>query len=328
MKINWFYILIAFLFVGMLFISLRFFKGSSDSTVGITYAKEYKITSEKSALVKSVRVVPGQQIRAGELLIELQSNGLEIDIEKITNRIAVLKSEQVEKSKLVQSEIELITAQNSIELQEIDSEIAQLKSEMNLNQYLTKEFTTLDTVIDEARSPQLLKVNSLAEQKKMRNQARDIKIKDILLENTTEQSILKNQIGLFERELELMVDEKKALTKIASADGVVESVLIKSGEQVDAFTPLLSINPKHPTTVIAYLIGKNEENLPVGAVVEVASYAYRNTKVSGTVIGYGSVVQLPEILQKSTAVNAFGREVFIEITSHNVFAAGEKVLIR
>lgn len=328
MRINWFYILIAFLFVGMLFISLRFFKGSSDSTVGITYAKEYKITSEKSALVKSVRVVPGQQIRAGELLIELQSNGLEIDIEKITNRIAVLKSEQVEKSKLVQSEIELITAQNSIELQEIDSEIAQLKSEMNLNQYLTKEFTTLDTVIDEARSPQLLKVNSLAEQKKMRNQARDIKIKDILLENTTEQSILKNQIGLFERELELMVDEKKALTKIASADGVVESVLIKSGEQVDAFTPLLSINPKHPTTVIGYLIGKNEENLPVGAVVEVASYAYRNTKVSGTVIGYGSVVQLPEILQKSTAVNAFGREVFIEITSHNVFAAGEKVLIR
>ncbi len=328
MRINWFYILIAFLFVGMLFISLRFFKGSSDSTVGITYAKEYKITSEKSALVKSVRVVPGQQIRAGELLIELQSNGLEIDIEKITNRIAVLKSEQVEKSKLVQSEIELITAQNSIELQEIDSEIAQLKSEMNLNQYLTKEFTTLDTVIDEARSPQLLKVNSLAEQKKMRNQARDIKIKDILLENTTEQSILKNQIGLFERELELMVDEKKALTKIASADGVVESVLIKSGEQVDAFSPLLSINPKHPTTVIGYLIGKNEENLPVGAVVEVASYAYRNTKVSGTVIGYGSVVQLPEILQKSTAVNAFGREVFIEITSHNVFAAGEKVLIR
>ncbi len=328
MRINWFYILIAFLFVGMLFISLRFFKGSSDSTVGITYAKEYKITSEKSALVKSVRVVPGQQIRAGELLIELQSNGLEIDIEKITNRIAVLKSEQVEKSKLVQSEIELITAQNSIELQEIDSEIAQLKSEMNLNQYLTKEFTTLDTVIDEARSPQLLKVNSLAEQKKMRNQARDIKIKDILLENTTEQSILKNQIGLFERELELMVDEKKALTKIASADGVVESVLIKSGEQVDAFTPLLSINPKHPTTVIGYLIGKNEENLPVGAVVGVASYAYRNTKVSGTVIGYGSVVQLPEILQKSTAVNAFGREVFIEITSHNVFAAGEKVLIR
>ena len=328
MRINWFYILIAFLFVGMLFISLRFFKGSSDSTVGITYAKEYKITSEKSALVKSVRVVPGQQIRAGELLIELQSNGLEIDIEKITNRIAVLKSEQVEKSKLVRSEIELITAQNSIELQEIDSEIAQLKSEMNLNQYLTKEFTTLDTVIDEARSPQLLKVNSLAEQKKMRNQARDIKIKDILLENTTEQSILKNQIGLFERELELMVDEKKALTKIASADGVVESVLIKSGEQVDAFSPLLSINPKHPTTVIGYLIGKNEENLPVGAVVEVASYAYRNTKVSGTVIGYGSVVQLPEILQKSTAVNAFGREVFIEITSHNVFAAGEKVLIR
>ena len=134
--------------MGMLFISSFFFKGSSNSTVGITYAKEYKITSEKSALVKSIRVVPGQQIKEGDLLVELQSNGLEIEIEKMTNRIAVLKSEQIEKSKLVQYEIELIKAQNSIEVEDIDSDIAQLKSQMSLNQVLTKEFTTLDTTID------------------------------------------------------------------------------------------------------------------------------------------------------------------------------------
>jgi HlyD family secretion protein len=46
------------------------------------------------------------------------------------------------------------------------------------------------------------------------------------------------------------------------------------------------------------------------------------------VIGYGSVAELPEILQKSTAVKAFGREIFIEIGLENNFANGEKVLIR
>ena len=328
MKVNWFYVLIGFLFVGMLFISSRYFKGSSDSTVGITYSKEYKISCEKSAFVKSIHVVPGQQIKAGELLVELQSSGLEIEIEKLTNHIVVLKSDQIEKSKLVQYEIELITAQNSIALEEIESEIAQLKSEININQHLTKEFTNIDTAINKARSPQTLKVNSLFEQKKKRNLARDIKIKDLFLENATEQSLLKNQIGLHERELELLMIERKSLTKVASSDGVIGNVMIKSGEQVSAYSPLISVSPRHPTTVVGYLIGKNEINLPIGAKVEIVSYAYRNSKVQGSVIGYGSVVQLPEILQKSTAVNAFGREVFIEISAENVFATGEKVLIR
>jgi HlyD family secretion protein len=327
MRLNWFYVLIGLLFIGLLFISFRFFRGSRNSTVGVTYAKEYKITSEKSALVKSIRVVPGQQIKAGELLIELQSRDLEIELEKMTNHIAVLKSEQVEKSKLVQYQIELIRAQNSIEIEEIDSEIDQLKSQMSLNQDLTKEFTNIDIAIDEKRSPQLLKVNSLLEQKKRHDVARDIRIKDILLENDTEQSLLKNQISLLERELALLVSERESLTKVASSDGVVESVLIKSGEQVSAFSPMLTVNPKHPTTVIGYLMGKNETNLPIGKEVEVVSYEFRNGKVAGTVIGYGSVVQLPEILQKSTAVTAFGREVFIEIPIENLFATGEKVLI-
>jgi HlyD family secretion protein len=46
------------------------------------------------------------------------------------------------------------------------------------------------------------------------------------------------------------------------------------------------------------------------------------------VIGYGSVVQLPLILQKSTAVTGFGREFFVEMDGQNEFATGERVLIR
>jgi HlyD family secretion protein len=159
-------------------------------------------------------------------------------------------------------------------------------------------------------------------------QAMAIKIEDIIQENTTEQSLLVNQIQLLERELDLLNEEKKKLSKYASADGVVENVYVKDGEQVDAFTPLLSINPIRPSTVVGYMVGKKINIPEIGSTVSVSSYDQRSLSVSGKVIGYGSVSELPEILQKSTAVKAFGREVFIEIGLENDFANGEKVLIR
>ncbi len=113
------------------------------------------------------------------------------------------------------------------------------------------------------------------------------------------------------------------------ADGVIENVFVKDGEQVSSYTPLLSVTPLRPTTVIGYLVGTKTKEYEVGATVSVKAYGSPSANpVPGKVIGYGSVSELPEILQKSTAVKAFGREVFIEVSSDNEFANGQKVLIR
>lgn len=327
---NWFYGFVGLMFLGMLYISGRFFKGSGNSSIGITQAKEYKINSEKSSLVKTVHVVPGRQVKAGDVLVELTSNELEIDIDKLSNRITVLKSEQLEKSKLVESEIAYVKAEHSITIEEIDTDIEQIKSRIELNRNLTREFTTGNdtTSVSLSQNPQQTKLKSLQQQKLKHSRAMDIKIEDIRQENTTEQSLLVNQIRLLERELELLLEEKKKLSKFATTDGVVENVYVKDGEQVDSFTPLLSVNPVRPSTVVGYLVGKKFNIPPIGSAVTVSSYDHRSVSVGGKVIGYGSVSELPEILQKSTAVKAFGREIFIEIALENNFANGEKVLIR
>jgi HlyD family secretion protein len=80
--------------------------------------------------------------------------------------------------------------------------------------------------------------------------------------------------------------------------------------------------------VVAYLVGKNAAEYPIGVSVSVSSYDQRRNTVSGKVIGYGSVSELPEILQKSTATKAFGQQVFIEVPVDNFLSNGEKVLIR
>ncbi|MBK5277731.1 MAG: hypothetical protein JJE09_02595 [Bacteroidia bacterium] len=325
MRTNWFYVLIGVFLIAMLWISQRYFTGSANSSVGIAYSKEYKINVEKPSQVKRVAVVPGQLVKEGDLLVELISPTLEVDIDKLNNRITTLKSEQIEKAKLAKSEVAYIKAEQGMEVEKITTEITQKENELVLNQNLTKEFTNKKK--GESLTPLEQTIKSLKQQRAQQEVVIDIRLKDILLKSETEQLILTNQISLLEREMNLFLSERKNLTKYAANHGVVENIYVKETEQVDAYSALMSVSPTHPTSVIGYLIGKKNQ-LIVGAMVNVRSFDDRQLVVPGKVIGYGSIVPLPEILQKSTAVKAFGREVFIEITGDNFFASGERVLIR
>ncbi|GAA0877191.1 hypothetical protein GCM10009119_01590 [Algoriphagus jejuensis] len=323
---NWFYNLIALMLVAMLYISGRYFKGSGEASIGVAQTSEYKVNSEKSALVKSIHVVPGMEVKEGELLVELTSEALEMDIAKLINRIAVHQSDLSEKAKLASAEISYIKAESEIKLEELEAEILELESELQMNEALTKSFVTEKEAGE--NSPMSIKIRSLKLQKQMHLDARGIRIQDVTQESATEQHLLRNQIELLESELKLLQTEKSKLSKYAIAPGVVKNVYVKPGEQVDSFSPLLEINPLHPTTVVAYLVGKKTVEFPVGKPVSVSSYDQRRNTVAGKVIGYGSVNELPDILQKSTANQAFGQQVFIEIPEENTFFNGEKVLIR
>lgn len=118
------------------------------------------------------------------------------------------------------------------------------------------------------------------------------------------------------------------MNKYALFDGVIDNVNIKPGEQVEAYTSLLSINPLHPTTVVGYLVGSKDRNRELGDVVTIRSTEQADIEMEGKIIGFGSITELPEILQKSTAVKAFGLEVFIEISERNDLPVGEKVMIK
>lgn len=325
MRFNWFYVLVAVVFLAMLFVSFRYFRGSRSSTVGVTYAREFKVNSEKAAFVSSIDVVPGQQVKKGDLLVELSSAELELEIEKIVSRINVLKSEKYEKAKRHNTTLQLLKADHSLEIEQLRSEIAQMENEIRLNKSLMKQFAR-DSSSNQVNSSDL-KLRSLKQQEARQSQTVEVKVEDMLEQHQLDQKLLQNQIVLLENELALINREKAALSKFATEDGVIADIYVRRGEQVEAFTPLVSIDAVHPSTVVAYQIGE-KNNLSVGGTVQVMSYGRRNILVEGKIVGFGAVVQLPEILQKATAIKAFGREVFIDIDENNELATGEKVLVR
>jgi multidrug resistance efflux pump len=324
MRFNWFFVFIGLFLIGMLAINVKFFRGTGHASVGVTYSKGYRINADRSALVKTIAVVPGQQVKVGDVLVELTSFNLELELDRLQNRITTLKSERAEKSKLAKSEIAYIKADQGIEIEKLNVAIIQTESELALNKKLSNEFSEQEL---NENNPLRQKIEALKLQRMRYEEAIRIKIADILQETSTEEYLLDNQVRLLEQEREMHLAEKNNLRKVAIVDGVVESIFVKPGEQVDAYSELLSVNPVHPTTVVGYLVGKKNA-LPVGADVVVKSYENQNMTTPGKVIGYGSVVPLPEILQKSTAVTGFGREFFVEISAQNSFANGERVLIR
>jgi len=324
MRFNWFYIFVLLFFAGMLMVNIKYFQSSGNSSVGVTYSKGFKINADKSAQVKSVLVVPGQQVKAGDVLIELTSFNLDLELNKLQNKIVTLKSERMEKVKLANAEIAYMKAEFGIEIEKLNLSIAQAESELSLNKKLTGEFSQQKA---DDENPLRQKIEALKVQRGKYEESIKIKTQDILQETATEEHLLDNQVLLLEQERDMLMADKGNLRKLATTEGVVENVYVKAGEQVDAYTALLSINPVHPTTVVGYLVGK-KSTLPVGASVTVRSYENGQITSPGKIIGYGSVVQLPLILQKSTAVTGFGREFFIEIDGQNEFSNGERVLIR
>ncbi len=326
MKTTAFYVLIVVLFVLMLFVSFKYFRGSAYSSVGVTVARPHTITSDRTATVTGIFVTPGQQVKKGDRLITLTSTPLDVEIDRLENRMEGLRAERRQKVKITESEIAFIQAQLDIELEEIESVIVRTEAELELNKRLVQQYSSqADRNI--SATPLEEKIKSLKRQLVMRKEARNIRMRDVQQRNQLELQLLDDQISLLQRELDILMAEKTRLTKYAAADGVIDHVDVKQEQQVEPSAPLLSVNPVNPTMVIGYLVGRKEA-MPVGTAVHVKSVDFNHTLVPGKVIGYGSVVPLPDILQKSMAVKAFGREIFIELNEGNNFAVGEKVLIQ
>ena len=328
-KMNSFYIIVAVLFVSLLTVNNRYFKGSS-SFLGITYSKDYKINAEKSAVIDGVYVVPGQTVQPGDLLVELTSQELSLEIQKLEKEVELLKSEKLEKQKLLESEIKLLESEKRIIRNDTESEVSFIQNKIDLNRSLTNKIldNSSSTISKDSLTALELKIRSIQAKGILEIEAVDIKEQDLRQDHGFDQSQIQAKIDLAQQELDWKLQEEERLNKYATFAGVIENVYVKDGEQIESFTSVVSINPLHPTSAVGYLVGKKDRDKSLGDAVRISSLEHKELTATGRIIGFGSVVELPEILQKSTAVKAFGLEVFIEIPEQNALPVGEKIIIK
>ncbi len=325
-KYRIFYIVVGVLFFSLLYFNSVFFKGSKKY-LGLTVAKEHKISSERSVTVSRVHTFPGQTVKKGQLLIELQSNSLDFELAKIEKKIEALASERAIKAKLIDSEVAHIRAQNGIKIEELTSDIRLIEEESALNLRLVERLNAPNQFSPKNESLAEMKIRSLKEKKRLSEKAMEIEIQDLIQKHSAEQELLQSNLTLMQNEKLLLTQEKSRLSKYAPMAGVIENVYVKENEEVQAYSQLISVNPLVPTSVTAYIVGKKQRPTELGKEVIIALHDRRHLTTKGTIVGVGAITALPEMLQKSTAVVTYGLEVFIQIEPSSDFATGEKVVI-
>jgi len=324
-KVNSFYVFIFLAFASLMTVNSFYFKGSS-SFLGVTYSKAYKINAEKSGIIKNLFVVPGQEVQKGDKLIEVESPQLNLDIQKLSKEIELFKSEKREKKALLDSKIKLLESEKSILKGEIENDIRLIQNEIDLNNKLTR--TISKDVSTDSLTALKLQIKSIREKGNLELQGLDIRILDLKQEDEFDQSQIQSKIELANEELEWKLREERRLNKFATFSGVIENVYVKEGEEVEAFTSLVSINPKHPTSVVGYLVGKKERDRELGEIVTVKSLEQPNLQIQGKIIGFGAVVELPQIMEKDNSLTTFGLEIFIEIPEDNPLVVGEQIIVK
>jgi multidrug resistance efflux pump len=327
-KINILYWLIfPALIYGIIKISQNF-SHQADTFYGFAENKETQITLEHPLAVNRIAVTPGQFVKKGDLLMEVTRTELDLKMSDVVHNISELEARNHINRAELQSNINRLKAQRTSKVSDIQSRIQAIEAEMALNGLLVKDLNSIK--ISETATisnPNTLKINALKEELRLVVQPLDIEIQhfehELQAANPMQEEInrLKNQQVFFN-------NEQKKLKINAPSDGLVGFIPCKEGENISAFTTLISFYEQSPNLVIGYVHESLVIQVKVGDSLNVVSSLHPMEMCRGKITGLGyRIVEIPERLRKIPEVKTYGREVLISIPKVNQFLQKETVVL-
>lgn len=303
-------------------------KSESAFFYGFAENKHTEINHIQDVQVNKIHVTNGQQVKKGDLLIELLDNNLSYKIDGLKlEKESVTANQRNEYTKL-QVEIEELIAKRNLEIADVSGRIVELEKSIAINKSLYEGLKTIQKRNKEYTSLESEKLIFFKERLNKLTQNRDSEVaqKKRILNTLSSPSKIKRDI--IDSEISQYDDVQQRLSIYAPFDGLVGLIQCKEGENISAFTSLMDLYKHNPTQVRGYVHESMILKVQVGDKLEVASTLHPDVNVEGEVIGLGSrIIEIPERLRKMPEVRTYGREVLIEIPSENQFLQKEKVML-
>jgi multidrug resistance efflux pump len=263
---------------------------------GIVDTTETVVSAELPVEIRNMRVNPGQIVREGDTLVELESAELERNIAELRRNLSQVR------------------ASRQAEDREIQAKVSELEAQYRLNRSLLSQVRGSEGG------------NSKAQGGEEKDDASPLQAAIVGLKGMLAREGVAT--GDMEAYLALLLRERDKLTVVASGSGVIGTVYCREGENVKAFEPILTQHTGSPSTVRGYLHESIHGLLEPGSMVRVRSLASAY-EVVGEVVGVGHrIVEYPVRLRKRPDVQVWGREVTVRIPAANAFLLGEKVMLR
>jgi multidrug resistance efflux pump len=246
-----------------------------------------------------------------------------------TYKIAELKAEADIRRSKKGSELEIVKANKTSNIEGIEAEIARLKKELEFKKSLTEGLKSLNSQESNFK-PIQEKIAALELEKKGMIKDADLKINALENELKIGNNPYWEQVKRLDAELQF--DESQQIQHIevlAPSDGLIGTISCKEEEHVPSFKTLLTFYEPHSGIIKGYVHEDMTLEVNKGDLFEVSSLKDETIFYRGKVIGLGSrIVEIPNRLRKIPELKTYGREVLIEITKDNQFLQKEKVGIR
>jgi len=329
-RINILYIVV----IGVLFALFKLsgqYAKESVTFFGFAENKETQINMSHPVEVETIHVIPGQQVKEGELLLEVSHANVNLKLNKVGADIAELSTKNKLRATELRSVINRLEAQKRNKYNEIQAKIETIQTEIKLNKSLVKglkSITIVDTLIDSSNNPKQLKINQLQQELTTFVKPIDIQISQLQSELFATNNPYKIQIEKLENDRKYYEAEQEKLAIVAPSDGLIGNIHVKNAENLSSFSTLITFYEENPTLVEGFVHESLILKVNLGDEIEVSSSLHPEHKINGEVVGLGSrIVEIPERLRKMPNVKVYGREVLISIPKENLFLQKEKVVL-
>ena len=295
---------------------------------GFAENKQTEISHDRNVLVSKIHVKEGQEIKKGDLLLEVIDEEVDLKIGDLEVAKMAVDVNSESKAQAIKNKINQIQTLRNEKIVELKSDILELEKEISINKSLYEGLKTIHKNKAEYRSPDEVKLGYLKESLRDVESAlvREVNEQKQILNSISKPDLLKSKS--IDAELDYFKKIEEHLSIYAPFDGLVGTISCKEGENISSYSSLLDLYKHNPTQVKGFVHESMILEVAIGDKLEVASTLHPKIKVIGEVIGLGSrIVEIPERLRKMADFKTYGREVVIEIPSNNQFLQKEKVLL-
>jgi len=322
---------IALVILVILFASLTLKLDNSVTFYGFAENKETEINMGNPIEVKKIYVTTGQKVKKGEILMDVLSSNLPIQMSNTNYKIEELQTTYQQ----WKSDLDWRISQYKIELNEktsrIQSQIDQYNAQLDQNRKLTanmKSITLNSNNSNNVKNPIQLKIGALKKELYYTRNIINTEINNLKSERFADNNPTLSKIKGLEKEMEFYQTKQDKQAIIAPSDGLVGTIHCRNGEKISSFQPLISFYEESPTLVIGYIHEEHILKVNVNDTIKISSGTRSDIQNIGIVKTRGSrIVEIPPRLRKIKEFQTYGREIIIEIPPNNPFLQKEKVIL-
>ena len=324
LSIAWIFAVVAIVGLGY------FYQGNVALFQGIAEASETIISVPSATEIVKVHVMPGQEIQAGDTIVELNRPDLTLRINEVTRELDAIEGRSSLNKADIDQRVASVKADLATRSAALRFEINRLETEYQKNKEISSKLKSLSGNSAKAggNDGMAMQIKNLKDELALAEKNANEQIALLQGSRSLQRKSGVTEAATLHKELEQLKKEQADLVQIAKESWVVGSVNVREGEKVSSFTPIVTLTHKSPSLIRGYINEQVYQRMNLGKDVEIRTLGGKGKPIKGEVAGLSSrIVVFPDRMWKMPDMPVYGREVTIKISEDNPFLLGEMVAI-